>query len=318
MVNTKVLKKLAVTLIAAFSVNFAFAGEWVKYDKNPVLGGAELKTIFDVSVLKTKDGYTMFSSWRREKAIAIHYSKDGFNWTPPKVVLPPNGDPFQFNINRPGVIIKDGYYHMWYTGQSQKPRKSRIFYARSKDGINWDRTTLPVMESEEKWEGISVMCPHVIWDESEKIFKMWYSAGENYEPNAIGYATSKDGIKWEKSKKNPVCVPNKDMKWEKDRVTACQVIKRKNDYLMFYIGFEDIHTARIGMARSKDGITNWERYSGNPIIIPTPDGWDQDACYKPYAIFNGKDWLLWYNGRTHKTALERIGVAVHKGEDLGF
>ena len=27
---------------------------------------------------------------------------------------------------------------------------------------------------------------------------MWYSGGEQYEPDAIGYATSKDGIDWTK------------------------------------------------------------------------------------------------------------------------
>jgi hypothetical protein len=36
----------------------------------------------------------------------------------------------------------------------------------------------------------------------------------------------------------------------------------------------------------------------------------------PFAIFDGKRWLLWYNGR--KGELEQIGVATHDGEDLGF
>jgi predicted transcriptional regulator len=44
--------------------------------------------------------------------------------------------------------------------------------------------------------------------------------------------------------------------------------------------------------------------------------WDHDACYKPYAIFDGQKWLLWYNGR--HDALEQIGVVFHPGEDLGF
>ncbi|MBP3358005.1 MAG: hypothetical protein J6K91_03760, partial [Opitutales bacterium] len=95
----------------------------------------------------------------------------------------------------------------------------------------------------------------------------------------------------------------------------------ENDYLMFYIGFEDIHTARICMARSKDGITNWERFSGNPIIQPDfsqPDSWDASATYKPYVIFDGEKWIMWYNGRIHKLRLERIGVATYHGKDLGF
>ena len=85
---------------------------------------------------------------------------------------------------------------------------------------------------------------------------------------------------------------------------------------MFYIGFQDEPTARICLARSKDGITNWQRHPANPIIFPGKDKWDHDACYKPYAIFDGSKWLLWYNGR--HGSLEQIGVVEHRGEDLGF
>ena len=41
-----------------------------------------------------------------------------------------------------------------------------------------------------------------------------------------------------------------------------------------------------------------------------------DAVYKPYAIFDGQKWLLWYNGR--RGGVEQIGLATHEGEDLGF
>ena len=77
---------------------------------------------------------------------------------------------------------------------------------------------------EEKWENVAVMCPHVLWDEKAKTFRMWYSGGEQNEPNAIGYATSRDGDTWEKSKDNPIFRPDPKTEWEKDRVTACQVI----------------------------------------------------------------------------------------------
>ena len=85
---------------------------------------------------------------------------------------------------------------------------------------------------------------------------------------------------------------------------------------MFYIGFRDEAHAQIGIARSRDGVTGWQRHPANPIIRPGKDQWDHDAVYKPYAIFDGQKWLLWYNGR--KGGVEQIGLAVHEGEDLGF
>jgi predicted GH43/DUF377 family glycosyl hydrolase len=145
---------------------------------------------------------------------------------------------------------------------------------------------------------------------------MWYSGGEQYEPDAIGYALSKDGLHWEKYAGNPVFSADPALEWEQHKVTASQVIKRKNDYLMFYIGFQDIHLARIGMAKSSDGISGWVRFDGNPIIFPTPGGWDASACYRPFAIQEKDRWMLWYNGRNEN--LEQIGLAIFDDNDLGF
>lgn len=290
-------------------------GAWVKYEQNPVLGGGDLGTIFDISVLKEGGVYKMYCSWRPKKSLALSTSTDGKNWTAPQIILGPNdANEWEKDLNRPVVVLKDGVYHLWYTGQAKG--KSRIAYATSTDGVNFTRqSNAAVLSAEEPWEKVAVMCPHVIWDEKENLFKMWYSGGEQHEPDAIGYATSPDGLKWTK-RKEPVFVADPARSWEQYKVTACQVIKRKSDYLMFYIGFYDINFAQIGMARSKNGIDQWERYSGNPIISPTPGGWDASACYKPYVIQEKNRWLLWYNGRNE--ALERIGLAIYKGNKLNF
>jgi predicted GH43/DUF377 family glycosyl hydrolase len=259
----------------------------------------------------------MWLSWRPKKSIAIVDSKDGLKWTePPQIVLGPKQETgWEDDINRPVVLKKGDTYHMWYTGFNRKG--SYIGYATSPDGVTWKRMSdKPVMSPEKPWEKICVMCPHVIWDEQTHVYKMWYSAGERNEPNAIGYATSQDGITWTKCDANPVFVPDKKNSWEQHKVTACQVEKRGDWYVMFYIGFKDEGTAQIGIARSKDGITSWERHPANPIIFPGKDKWDHNACYKPYAIFDGQKWLLWYNGR--RGGLEQIGVVLHEGEDLGF
>lgn len=71
--------------------------------------------------------------------------------------------------------------------------KSCIGYAVSEDGVNWMRREEPVLVPEEHWERYCVMCPHVLWDDEDNIFKMWYSAGHMHESDAIGYAESPDG-----------------------------------------------------------------------------------------------------------------------------
>jgi len=291
------------------------SGGWGKYAKNPVLGG-DLGTCFDVSVLKENDAYRMWFSWRPKKSVALVESKDGIEWSKPAIVLGPNRETdWESDINRPVVIKYGDGYRMWYTGQAKG--KSWIGFATSNDGRSWKRESAkPVLSPEQPWEKVAVMCPHVIYDEASKHFRMWYSGGEQYEPNAIGYATSEDGVQWTKHENNPVFRADPNNDWEKDRVTACQVIRRGDWFLMFYIGFHDRNRAQIGVARSKNGIDGWERHPANPIIRPGSGKWDHDAVYKPCAIFDGKRWLLWYNGR--KGGVEQIGLAIHDGEDLGF
>ena len=288
---------------------------WVKHPKNPVLGG-DLGTCFDISVLKEGDTYRLWFSWRPKKSIALVESKDGVRWSKPVIILGPNGKTdWENDVNRPVVLKHGDRYQMWYTGQARG--KSWIGFVTSQDGKTWQRRSdKPVLSADQPWEKVAVMCPHVLYDAKEKRFRLWYSGGEQYEPNAIGYATSKDGLKWTKHENNPIFRPVPENAWEKERVTACQVVRQGDWHVLFYIGFRDRDHAQIGVARSRDGITDWQRHPGNPIIRPGNDKWDHDAVYKPYAIFDGRRWLLWYNGR--KDGVEQIGLVLHDGESLGF
>lgn len=289
--------------------------DWQKYPGNPVLGG-QYGTCFDVCVLREDGVFRMWLSWRPRQSVALSESSDGIHWSPPEIVLGPNPTTgWEVDINRPVVVHRDDGYHMWYTGQTQA--KSKIGYARSSDGRIWVRQSAsPVLEASVPWEGVAMMCPHAMWDVGKRVWRLWYSGGEQYEPNAIGYATSSDGLHWTKYSENPVITPDPSSPWEKQRVTAAQVVYWRGWHYAFYIGFRDIDHAQIGLARSKDGITNWVRHAGNPIVRPTPDGWDADACYKPYALNAGGRWMLWYNGR--KGSLEQIGMVTHSGDDLDF
>ena len=288
---------------------------WVKSDANPVLGG-KLGTCFDVCLLHSASKYQMWFSWRPKKSIAIVESTDGIHWSEPQIVLAPLPQSgWEDEINRPVVLKKGDQYHLWFTGQDNG--HSFIGYATSPDGIHWQRATeKPVLSSTEPWEKVAVMCPHVEWDEALGLFRMWYSAGEQMEPNAIGYATSPDGKAWTKLPTNPIFAADPANPWEKHKVTAAQVIHHRDSYLMFYIGFRDENHAQIGLARSPDGLTQWQRHPANPIISPGNGKWDADACYKPFALFDGLQWRLWFNGR--HGPVEQIGLATHEGEDLGF
>jgi predicted GH43/DUF377 family glycosyl hydrolase len=257
------LTKVALPCWLGLAANLAFGQEavetsagWVKYTNNPVLGGS-LGTCFDVAVRKEKGVFRMWFSWRPRQSLALVESADGIHWSQPQIVLAPNpGSGWEEDINRPAVLKRGDEYLLWYTGQARG--RSCIGFAASKDGLIWTRRSeRPVLAPDAPWEkDTAVMCPDVHWDGEAGLFKMYYSGGEQYEPNAIGYATSPDGLHWTKHPNNPIFRPAARNRWEQDRVTACQVIRRGQWHLMFYIGFEDENYAQIGLARSRDGLTN--------------------------------------------------------------
>lgn len=288
---------------------------WVKYAGNPVLGG-QYGTCFDVCVLYQAGLYRMWVSWRPKKSVALTQSTDGIHWSPPEIVLGPRPETgWEDDINRPIVVRReDELSHVVHRAGKRKVRY-RV--------CNWPgRTEVDQVIHSTGFaihSPVGRSCGHVprcdVGRRESHLEDVVFRRAQ-YEPDAIGYATSKDGLHWEKYAANPVMKPDPAFAWEKDRVTAAQIVVWKGWYYSFYIGFSDINHAQIGMARSRDGLRNWARHRGNPIVPPTPGGWDADACYKPFAVLCGDRWMLWYNGR-HKT-LEQIGVVFHWGEDLEF
>lgn len=289
--------------------------KFIKHPLNPVFGDKEIGTVFDVYVTKITNGYRMDFSWRPLESLAVSFSKDGVNWDKPIITLHPNKDfGWQDVVNRNCVLKSDEKWIMWYTGQYLNLHFSNIGVAESNDGITFHQTDrFPAIIPERYWENNSVMNPCVLYENGK--YRMWYSAGEVFEPNVIAYAESDDGILWVKYPVNPVLEKNIKYNFEKDRIGGCQVIKHDNiGYLMFYIGYSDMSTACICCASSEDGITGWKRYKNNPLIIPDKNSWDGDSCYKPSAVYDSTEnkWRIWYNGRLGNE--EYIGLAEAYGD----
>ena len=103
------------------------------------------------------------------------------------------------------TVIKDGdTYKMWFGGRDSS-FTTRVHYSESTDGLNWN---LPVVVIDAGAEGTydtaEAAMPTVLKEGG--IYKMWYvgSAESSRKGMDIGYATSKDGIHWERYSGNPV------------------------------------------------------------------------------------------------------------------
>ena len=137
-----------------------------------------------------------------------------------------NHTEWESDVSRPHVLRVGHLLHMWYTGKDVTLQStwSRIGHATSIDGIRWERNPFPVLQPTYTWENDSVMCPFVLYEESKRIYRMWYSAGDSYEPLAIGHAISCDGIHWNKTQSTPIFVPDSSISWESHRVAGPAVV----------------------------------------------------------------------------------------------
>ena len=179
----------------------------------------------------------------------------------------------------------------------------------------------PVMEPTLPWEKEAVMTPSII-DLPNGALRMYYSAGETYEPDAIGIAHSYDGgLTWVKHG-DPIFKPDRTsgkigVWFDSHKVTSPHVIQHDDYFYMFYAGFRNTDYSSVGLVRSKDGLTNWERHIDNPIVDVVKEAWNCDAVYKPFAGWSevNQEWLLWYNGRCG--TLERIGVSILEAKSFG-
>lgn len=287
---------------------------WEKYENNPVFGDAVTGSIFDPYVIKYKEKYILFASERKSGSIVRLESIDGKRWKNKGVCLTGNNYEWDIAVNRACSVFKDDIWHMWFTGQSNN--RSVIGYAMSKDGLKFNLVLdIPVLKPMEKYEGNSVMNPCVLWDEEKEIYKMWYSAGEDYEPDVICYAESKDGVLWYRYHE-PIMKPDRKYKYSQYKLGGCDVKYQNGKYVMFYIGYQNVDVARICEANSFDGI-HWNPSINNPILSPTCNSWDADAVYKPSVIFEDNMQQIWYNGRCDRK--EYIGLAIHRdicGNDI--
>ena len=294
----------------------ATSGEWTKYEGNPVLGGT-LGTCFDVSVDAANGGYRMWFSWRPKRGIGYAESGDGLHWrVHPEIVLGPDPrDPAQnVEVTRPFVLVEGDSMTMWYAAHGDK----RVVIARatSDDGLEWQRREV-VLEPTDAWEKDSLMCPSVIRDPDDT-YHLWYSGGERYEPDAIGYATSSDGVHWTRVSAEPVLRPDPDSAWESDRVAGAHVFRHHDHLYAAYIGFANgFEDSAIGIARSQDGVA-WERHADNPVIgRGKPGEFDSINVYKPFVVVHGDEWRMWFNASSprtgddtsHENRIEQIGYA---------
>ena len=144
------------------------------------------------------------------------------------------------------------------------------------------------------WDADYVTSPRVLFD--GKTYRMWYQGGFSGDTR-IGYATSIDGISWVKYQ-TPVLKPGASGQWDSGSIGLGSVIWNGTMYLMWYSGSNPTtyQSGAVGLAMSKNG-TAWTKYAGNPVLLPSPGGYDSQYVAGPYVIQLNLTFNMWYTGR---------------------
>ena len=309
-------------------------GPWVKSDSNPVLVPAEWtggRTGITMAVIKeAPDSYKAWYTASAPSGTSLIYrnyyvgyatSSDGLSWTQNAApVMSGTADGWDTKGTYTASVLKDGdTYRMWYAGMETTGVRE-IGYATSTDGLAWTKVgTGPVLTATNLWEAGTVYYPSVIKDGDT--FKMYYSARAvnvpDNSPSEICYATSTDGITWDKpnlglysfdgSTANNIVMPlGAAGSFDVTRATHPHVIKDGDVYRMWYGGYDEDATSTdpttewaIGYATSTDGI-NWTKSLDNPVLEAS-QAWELNVgagrgVQTPWVIRDGDNYKMWYFG----------------------
>jgi len=253
--------------------------------------------------------------------IGFATSPDGITWTiyPTPVLSPSPGQWDSQTVEEAFVLRENGQYKMWYAGGTT-PTPQAIGYATSPDGINWTKhTSNPILTAgTDPWEAGGVCGPCVMPYESG--YKIWYTGWNTAGTQEyVGYATSVDGIVWQRdTQNNPVLSPGNPGSWDDTWLGYPRVLYKDNIYYMYYVGVDAIWGKfQIGLATSSNEV-DWQKHQSNPVLQPSPGQWDE-ANVNPGSVSLVSDTLyFWYDGGGFNPAVNtyKIGLATSEYTSL--
>lgn len=318
---------LTLILSVFLSVNSRAQLNWVKDANNPVMEGIignwnqDLLTpvvIYEDNIFKM-----WYTGWLGlERQIGYAESQDGINWNMedyPDPVIPGAAVGAWNHHKYPGTVLRiNDTLKMWWSGANNSLGGDfSIGYAWAVEENIWNLLPYPVLEKGESgitWDDSDVAFPSVYYDGT--IYHMYYtgSGGENLE---IGYATSGNGINWEKNYLySPVMQVGMFGTFYDEWIVSSGLVFYNETLRMFFTGFNgetyspELSYFRVGYAWSDDYVTwNVETIWDPALDVGEPGSWDARMVRFPSVLFLNDTLKMWYYGYNFYS-YSKIGYAV--------
>ncbi len=176
-------------------------------DLGPGVGGPSVMVENDTLKMWYVANFPNFNSLKYRFAT----STDGIRWElSTRTVAIPHHQWSQPVIVPGSVIREDGKYKMWYSGAVDSGH-GEIGYAESTDGFSWVTRSSPVVNhgSFGAYDHEFANWPTVYKHEGKYHMHYWAEQVQGASPQdqTVAYATSDDGIVWDKYAFNPVLEP---------------------------------------------------------------------------------------------------------------
>jgi predicted GH43/DUF377 family glycosyl hydrolase len=261
-------------------------GEFSVYDKNPVVPHGIQTTwaarYVDPGAMIYHDGaFHMFinglNAYPGVVSLGYATSPDGYAWSlasPDPVFTSDQVKYAQTAIFASSVLVgDDGVWTLYfYTVDAGIHPRSTIGRATApKPTGPWTPDAAPVLAPGQtgSWDAYSVAHPSVVRTSAGLV--MYYSAAatDSDPHNAIGMATSPDGVHWTK-RNDPVLRAGTGDAWDNQIIYDPNVVQTPTGYVMAYLGLGPNSVVpkpftAVGYATSADGLT-WTKSSANPIL----------------------------------------------------
>ena len=225
-------------------------------------------------------------AWRTGAAV----SGEGAAWERRGQVLSPDASTWEGpSIAANGTaLVRGGEVFYWY----QAGTPPRIGLARSSDGLHFRKGPQPVLETgpSASWDERAVADPYVI--EAGGRLYLYYLGQDRARRQRIGVAVSEDGARWTKLRSNPVLELGRDGAFDENGLGEPAVWAGHGWYWMLYTGRDRAENRRLGMARSRDGVT-WQRID---FTAAGDQAWNTRVLCDPTVLESGGVLQVWFGG----------------------
>jgi hypothetical protein len=151
--------------------------------------------------------------------------------------------------------------------------------------------------------------PSVIYDTTQKMFKLWYVSLPTL---SVNYAVSFNGTTWLSYPYGSVLAPGPAGSIDEGGIWGVNVIQAGPVYYMYYTALGVVNggadTLRICEATSANGF-DWQKYSGNPVLSTGPKRtWESGGLAGEHLLYEGGSFTLFYTA-IDSAGHGRIGLA---------